>query len=191
MNAFVGNAAAYDRYRPGVPPDVGHILVQAVNRDVAATTLLDVGTGTGQAIESLHAFFADITAVDPDGEMLALAERKLRGRVARSTALRLWRGRIEDFEPPPGWKASLVTFCRSFHWVDQPRVLLQLADVVAPGGVIAVLSDRSFWTAANDWQIAPVFPSAFRAAAVPAAARSTVRARQSARHVASVRQLAG
>jgi SAM-dependent methyltransferase len=154
VNPFAGAARFYDRYRPGVPPEVGHILVQAANRDTSAATLLDVGTGTGQVIESLHAFFSDIIAVDPDGEMLALAEQKLSGRLARTTTVHFWRARIEEFEPPRAWRASLVTFCRSFHWIDQPRVLRHLARIVDAGGVIAVLSDRSLWEAGNDWQIA-------------------------------------
>jgi trans-aconitate methyltransferase len=152
MSAFKGAAYYYARYRPGVPQDVACLLVDAANRDLAADTLLDVGTGTGQVIEALHPHFADIIGIDPDGEMLSLAEHSLRDLVSPTTRLQFWRGRVEEFTPPTNWTASFVTFCRTFHWVDQPSVLMRLADYVAPEGTIAVFGDSSFWDANSDWK---------------------------------------
>ena len=52
----------------------------------------------------------------------------------------------------PAGRPTLVTFCRSFHWVDQPTVLRQMDSYVSDGGVVALFADKSFWNANSDWQ---------------------------------------
>ncbi|RAY17013.1 SAM-dependent methyltransferase [Actinomadura craniellae] len=148
MSKFAGAAAYYQTFRPGIPEEVARTLVEAARRDAPATTLLDLGTGTGQVVQALHPYFADIVAVDPDKELLRLAETNLSG----VAGLRLVQARAEDFAPAEGWKASLVTICRAFHWMDQDLVLRRLSDQVAPSGVVAVFGDSSFWAADNDWK---------------------------------------
>ena len=152
MSEFTGVASYYLRYRPGIPKDVADLLIAEANRDAPATTLLDLGTGTGQVIEALHRQFPDIIAVDPDAEMLETAETHLRQLISRRTTLRCFQCRAEDFVPPAGWSASLVTLCRAFHWTDQPLLLQRLSQYVASTGVVAVFGDRSFWEANSEWK---------------------------------------
>lgn len=152
MSEFTGVATYYRRYRPGIPRVVADRSLAEANREAPATTLLDLGTGTGQVIEALHRHFRDIIAVDPDAEMLETAEAHLRTLISGDTALRCFRCKAEDFVPPPGWSASLVTICRAFHWMDQPLLLARLAEYVPPTGVVAVFGDRSFWEANSEWK---------------------------------------
>ncbi|MBI3859785.1 MAG: class I SAM-dependent methyltransferase [Thaumarchaeota archaeon] len=152
MSEFAGTAYYYDQYRPGIPQDVAELLLAKANARAPATTLLDLGTGTGQVIRALHQHFAHIIAVDPDAEMLGLASEKLRTEVSRQTRLEFFNGRAEDFVPPNGWTASLVTICRAFHWMDQQRVLQRLADFVPTTGLVAVFGDSSFWEATSEWK---------------------------------------
>ncbi|HKO44903.1 MAG TPA: class I SAM-dependent methyltransferase [Pyrinomonadaceae bacterium] len=152
MSEFAGAATYYSQFRPGIPKEVSELLIGEANRDVPATSLLDLGTGTGQVVEVLHQDFKDIIAVDPDPEMLRLAERNLRQKVSDKTQFRFYSCRAEEFSPPAGWVASLVTICRAFHWMDQVKVLERLAEFVPWSGVVAVFGDRSFWEANSPWK---------------------------------------
>jgi SAM-dependent methyltransferase len=150
----LGVAPFFPAFRPGVPGEVVDLIVRAAGRDAAPQTLLDLGTGGGQAVQALHPYFRDIIAVDPVKEILDLAERDLRRMVSPGTRLRTVHSRAEQFAPPDGWTASLVTMCRSFHWMDEPVVLARLARIVRPAGVVAAFRDRGYWTFDNDWKTA-------------------------------------
>ncbi|GGW61989.1 methyltransferase [Streptomyces lucensis JCM 4490] len=153
MSLFAGTASYYRQFRPGIPEDVAETLDQAApHRSRGQRRLLDIGTGTGLVAEALLGHFDDIIAIDSDADMLATAESALRPKLPEGTRLPLVESTAEDFVPPAGWKADLVTICRAFHWLDQTAVLAPLDDQVAPDGVVAILGDSSFWTATNPWK---------------------------------------
>ncbi len=152
MNQFATTAVYYHRFRPGIPPEVAELLMNEANRCSRATILFDLGTGTGQVITAIHRHFRDIIAVDPDPEMVKFARLVAGSAISPETTLSFYTCRAEVVSPPPGWKASLVTICRAFHWMEQDRVLQRLSSFVPPSGVVAKLGDRSFWTAGNPWQ---------------------------------------
>lgn len=150
MSLFDGTATYYRQYRPGIPAEVAAVL------DAAAPArqprrLLDIGTGTGLVAEALLGSFDDVIAIDNDPGMLAAAEEALRPAVPAGATLRLEESTAEDFCPPSGWKAGLVTICRAFHWLDQAGVLARLDDQVAPDGAVAIFGDNSLWTAGVPW----------------------------------------
>ncbi len=101
MNLFAGTAAYYYRYRPRIPTEVAELLVAEANRRSPATTLLDLGTGTGQVVAALHRHFRDIIAVDPDPEMVERAEWTVRPVLSPGTGLCLYPSRAENFVPLP------------------------------------------------------------------------------------------
>lgn len=153
MSLFTGTASYYRQFRPGIPEDIAAILDQAAPpRSGDPRRLLDVGTGTGLVAEALLSRFDDIIAIDNDADMLAAAETALRPKLPEGSRLSLVESAAEDFVPPAGWKANLVTICRAFHWLDQAAVLARLEDQVAPDGVVAIFSDSSFWTATSPWK---------------------------------------
>ncbi|MEU2391849.1 class I SAM-dependent methyltransferase [Streptomyces sp. NPDC007369] len=153
MSLFTGTSSYYRQYRPGIPDDLAHRLA-AYAPDRRPRRLLDVGTGTGLVAEALMPYFTDIIACDNDPDMIATAEEALRPKVPQGTTLSLVTSTAEDFRPPTGWKADLVTICRAFHWLDQAGVLALLDSQVAEGGAVAVFADRSFWAAESDWKAA-------------------------------------
>jgi len=153
MNLFSGTVGFYRQYRPGIPASVADILDAAVHRS-SPRRLLDVGTGTGLVVEALLGRFGDIIAIDNDPEMLAAAEAALRPALPEGTSLVLQESTAEEFTPPAGWLADLVTICRAFHWLDQATVLAHLDAQVAPDGAVAIFGDNSFWAATSPWKVA-------------------------------------
>ncbi|MFP5274545.1 class I SAM-dependent methyltransferase [Coleofasciculus sp.] len=152
MSKFAGTATYYSRYRPGVPSEVAECLISEANRYAPATTLLDLGTGTGQVIEALHQNFRDIIAVEPDVEMINLAKKNIRVIISSETAISFYNCQAEEFLPPINWTASLVTICRAFHWMDQEKTLRHLSKYVSPTGAVAIFGDHSFWRANSPWK---------------------------------------
>ncbi|NIL55911.1 class I SAM-dependent methyltransferase [Salinispora arenicola] len=153
MSLFHGTVGFYRQFRPDIPAEVADVLDAAAPAG-SPRRLLDIGTGTGLVVEALRGRFDDILAIDPDPEMLSAAESALRPRLPADAQLRLHEARAEEFTPPPEWQADLVTICRTFHWLDQDMVLTRLHAQVSPEGAVAILADKSFWVASNDWELA-------------------------------------
>lgn len=153
MSVFHGTVGFYRQYRPGIPQDVADVLNTAASHR-APRRLLDVGTGTGLVAEALLGRFDDIIAIDNDADMLAAAEDALRPQLPDGARLLLQQVTAEEFVPPPGWQADLVTICRAFHWLDQETVLTRLDSQVSPDGAVAIFGDNSFWTATSEWKSA-------------------------------------
>jgi trans-aconitate methyltransferase len=154
VSLFEGTAEFYQRYRSDVPPSVASVLEDAVANVEQPRRLLDIGTGTGFVIRALRDAFDDIIGVDPDGDMLAVAEQELRPALPDDTVLVLARSNAEEYRVPAGWLADLVTVCRTFHWLDQPRFLQRLDQQVSARGAVAVFGDNSVWAAQSPWKAA-------------------------------------
>jgi ubiquinone/menaquinone biosynthesis C-methylase UbiE len=149
VSLFQGTAEFYREFRSGVPADVAAILIDAAP-DRRPRNLLDVGTGTGYVIEALQDDVDDVIGIDVDDDLLMVARSSLRPRPGQQLAF--VRARAEDFTPPEGWTADLVTICRTFHWLERPVVLDRLDSIVAPDGVVAILGDNSIWADNAGWK---------------------------------------
>lgn len=147
---FTGTAPWYARFRPGLEPEVRRKLIAQVTQIPRPRRLLDLGTGTGQIIAALASDFDEFVGVDVEQELLDMTDITLDEDVMYRTTL--IHARAEDFAPPAGWKPHLITICRAFHWMDQPRVLAHCAEVIADDGRLAVLGDGSFWTTTEPWK---------------------------------------
>lgn len=152
----LGIAPYWSAYRPGVPDEVADVLVGAARRGGGNGSLLDLGTGTGEVVRALHPHFRDIIAVDPVQDLLDQAERALGPLIPAK--VRLVRCPAEEFTPPAGWTAALVTICRAFHWMNRSLVLRRLAPIVAPSGVLAIFRDGGFWGSGDDLWARPLSP---------------------------------
>lgn len=153
MSMFTGTAEYYDKYRPSIPGELVVKLVAAAGRDTLAHSLLDLGAGTGKVTEQFLPYFKDIVVVEPEEELMALAKKRLVPAMPADASIFFLDGSAELVQYPPNWSASLVTICRAFHWMDQATVLQRLDEVVESRGVVAVFSDKSFWTQNNLWMI--------------------------------------
>lgn len=129
---FSGQAADYERYRPGYPDELFDFLASiAPARDRA----LDVATGSGQAAVGLARHFAHVRATEPSAEQLARARRHPRVEYLRETA--------ESIAAPDG-HFDLVTAAQAAHWFDAPRFNAEAERVLRPGGVIALWTYEKF-----------------------------------------------
>lgn len=151
-----GSAAAYARYRPGVP-DAAVRLLAASLHGVPAPVLLDLGTGTAQVPRALLPVvprLAHVDLVDVNPEMLARATADLAPLLGTRTAA-AHLGQAHTYVPQlPHHRPDLVTCCRAFHWMDRTAVLRMADRVAAPHAVLAIMGDGSLWTHEAEWTAA-------------------------------------
>ena len=148
---FSSDVAAYDTGRPGYPDRV-YELLQGVCGLGAKSQVLEIGPGTGQATGRLLDLGATVTAVELGPEMAAALEAKFGGR-----DLSVLVGAFEEAPLDPE-SFDLIVAATSFHWVPPETGLPRCADLLRPGGSLAL-----WWTYYGD----PDRPDPFRDALEP------------------------
>ncbi|MFH9742670.1 methyltransferase domain-containing protein [Streptomyces roseolus] len=153
---FGSEAADYARYRPGLP-DTAIRLLAATQHGVPDPVLLDLGTGTGQVPRALLPVLrrlVRIDLVDVNQYMLETALTALEP-VRGSCTVNAFTGEAHTFTPTePGRAPTLITCCRSFHWMSRAEVLNMADRVAAPSAIVAIMGDGSLWTHETDWTAA-------------------------------------
>jgi SAM-dependent methyltransferase len=124
--SFDSVADEYEQTRPAYPP----ALLDALPLDPDAA-VLDLGAGTGKLTRVLAARYRDVTAVEPLAKMRAVLERVVPG----VTALPGSAERI----PLDDGSVDGVFAAQAFHWFDQRVALPEIARVLRPGGVFAIV----------------------------------------------------
>ncbi len=130
--AFQEQGEDYDRLRPGYPDAVlAAILAQVPPSPGGAARAIDLGAGTGKLAGALLDHGLEVTAVDTSAAMLETARRRgpaLRTRLAAAEATGL-----------PAGSAELVTGAQAWHWFDAQSASVEVARLLAPGGVLALV----------------------------------------------------
>jgi ubiquinone/menaquinone biosynthesis C-methylase UbiE len=126
-------AAEYDRHRPAYPDE---LIDQAcrVAGIGSGDHVLEVGCGSGQLTRGLAARGLRVTALDPGTSLIALARRNLEG----AGAVEFVNARFED-APLPRERFAAVFSASAFHWVDPEVSWQKAADVLVPGGTLALV----------------------------------------------------
>ncbi len=141
-SSFGAAAAAYAEHRPGYAEAAVRWALEPV-QDRRPVRVADIGAGTGKLTETLGRLGADVTAVEPDPQMLAELRRTM-------PAVRSVPGRAEEL-PLPDASVDAVLAAQAMHWFDMDRALPEIARVLRPGGVLAGLwnvdDDRVGWVA--------------------------------------------
>jgi SAM-dependent methyltransferase len=122
-------AAAYDRMRPSYPSTLFDDLLSYCRSPVER--VLEIGAGTGKATFDLVARGLSVHAVEPDPAMAAvLATRVPSVRVS-----------VGGFETTPDDRSyDLLVCAQAWHWVDPVARWVRAAEVLRPGGALAL-----FW----------------------------------------------
>jgi ubiquinone/menaquinone biosynthesis C-methylase UbiE len=126
-------AADYDRYRPTYPDELVDQACQVAGIR-SGDHVLEVGCGTGQLTRSLAARGLHVTALEPGQSLIALARQNLDG----AGEVDFVNARFEEALIPRG-QFQAVFSASAFHWID-PKVSWQkTAEVLAPGGTLALV----------------------------------------------------
>src|SRR5271156_5468574 len=126
-------AAEYDRHRPAYPDE---LIDQAcrVAGIVSGDHVLEVGCGTGQLTRGLVARGLHVTALEPGTSLIALARQNLEG----AGEVEFVNAQFEDAMLRGGQFQAV--FCASaFHWIDPEVSWQKAADVLVPGGTLALM----------------------------------------------------
>jgi SAM-dependent methyltransferase len=153
--SFGSDAARYDRTRPRYPDAM-------VNRIVAASPgpdVLDVGSGTGIEARQFQAAGCTVLGVEPDARMSDFARHS--GVEAEVATFEAW--------DPAGREFDAVISGQAWHWVDPVAGAAKAAQVLRPGGRLAMFwhvfqlpSDVAEAFAAFYQRVAPDSPFGFK-----------------------------
>lgn len=139
--SFGADAERYDRTRPSYPT----AMVERIAAASPGADFLDVGCGTGIASRQFQAIGCRVLGVDVDARM---ADQ------ARQNGLEVEVARFETWEPA-GRTFDAVVAGQTWHWVDPVAGAAKAAEVLRPGGRLAL-----FW---NVFQPTPEVAEAFAA----------------------------
>jgi ubiquinone/menaquinone biosynthesis C-methylase UbiE len=97
-----------------------------------ARTALDVGTGDGLLAAELHRAVPDVVGLDPDAAVLESARREDAGVT--------WvQGDLMTHPFPPATFDLVASIATLHHLPDLDAALARMAELTAPGGVVAVV----------------------------------------------------
>ena len=126
-------AAEYDRIRPTYPDGLVDQACQ-VAAIGAGDRVLEIGCGSGQLTRSLVARGLHVTALEPGTNLMALARQNLEG----AGAVEFMNARFEDASFPREHFRAVFS-ASALHWVDPEVSWRKIADVLVPGGTLALL----------------------------------------------------
>jgi SAM-dependent methyltransferase len=126
-------AAEYDRHRPAYPDE---LIDQACRLAGIGSgdPVLEVGCGSGQLTRSLAGRGLQVTALEPGARLLSLARQNLAG----AGDVKFVNARFEDARLARG-RFRAVFSASAFHWADPEVSWQRAADVLAPGGTLALV----------------------------------------------------
>ena len=132
--SFDAIAADYEAHRPTYPDALVDLAAERAGL-AAGSHVLEVGCGTGQLTASLLARGWRVTAVEPGPQLAAMARQRLDDG---SGALNVQPARLEDARLAPRSFAAVLS-AAAFHWVDPDVGWGRVAQLLAPGGSLALI----------------------------------------------------
>jgi SAM-dependent methyltransferase len=139
-SGFSAAAAAYERGRPGYPPEAVQLLARELQIG-PGRTVVDLAAGTGKLTRALVPLGAEVIAVEPIAEMRAQLERNVRGVTAidgTAEALTLADGSVDA-----------VLVAQAFHWFDALAAAREIHRVLRHDGGLAVIWNA--WDESIEW----------------------------------------
>lgn len=128
--SFDRAAEEYERARPTYPDRVLDLLPLGGDAEV-----VDVGAGTGKLTRVLARRYARVLAVEPLDGMRAILERMVPDADAVA-------GSAEAL-PLPDASVDGVFAAQAFHWFAHDAAVAEMARVLRPGGVVALVWNES------------------------------------------------
>lgn len=139
--SFGGVAELYDRSRPSYPRAVVDDVLEFAGAD-GSSRALEVGAGTGKATVLLAERGLEVVALEPSGEMAALARRNC----AAYENVRIEESEFEGWQP--GAQRFRVVFsAQAWHWVAPEVRYVAARAALEPGGALAACWNIPDWDA--------------------------------------------
>ena len=126
-------AAEYDRHRPAYPDELVDQACHVAGIG-SGDHVLEVGCGSGQLTRGLVARGLHVTALEPGKSLIALARQNLEG----AAEVEFVNARFEDALLPRE-QFQAVFSASAFHWIDPEVSWQKTADVLVPGGTLALV----------------------------------------------------
>lgn len=124
---FSGKAENYDKFRPSYPSE----LIEWLYSLTRAEAVADIGAGTGKFTEKLLEKPWQVTAVEPNGDML----EKLRGNFPDLQAVQA----SAENTGLPAHSFGLITTAQAFHWFDEEKFRTECKRLLTDGGRLAIV----------------------------------------------------
>lgn len=124
---FGQDAHRYDRARPSYPqPLIDDLIANKAGR------VLDVGCGTGKAARLFIARGCQVTGIEPDERMAAIA--RTHGLPVEVSTFEAW--------DPAGRTFDMVVSGQAWHWIDRQVGPRKAAGLLPSGGKLALFWNR-------------------------------------------------
>lgn len=131
---FDSVADTYASRRPDFPSEVFAELAPLIGL-TSASTIVEVGAGTGQATVRLAELGASVVALEPGEALAQLAAVRL----ARFGNVEVVRSRFEDWDSG-GRRFDALIAATSWHWIDPELRWRKAHDLIVPSGWLVLLS---------------------------------------------------
>lgn len=148
---YTNIALIYALARPAYPQELFNLILQQVPSD-QKQLYVDIGCGNGQLLIPLSAHFKESIGVDPDTDMLQVAQENIEN--AHTQHIKLIQSTAETFFETADEKCiSLVTAGRSFHWMNQAYIIPLIRKKLCDDGVFIILgeADGGIWKRDVPW----------------------------------------
>jgi ubiquinone/menaquinone biosynthesis C-methylase UbiE len=138
--SFGSVAEQYDRHRPSYPAEVVDAVLEYAHAQ-PGDPVLDVGAGTGRATLLFAERGYELTAIEPDSEMAAVASKRA---ATGGLTIELLNTDFEQAKlPEHGFQ--IVISATAWHWVAPAARNGLAARVLRPGGALAPFWNRPQW----------------------------------------------
>ena len=164
--SFGSDPERYDRARPRYPV----VLIERLVATAPRGLVLDVGVGTGIVARQFQAAGCQVLGVDPDARLAGFARRS--GVEVEVSTFEAWE--------PKGREFDMVVSGESWHWVDPVAGAAKAAEVLRPGGRLAVFWNTGQPPAGLDEAFAEVYRRVLPAALVARLGRRSMEEAHSA-----------
>lgn len=137
---FGADSDGYNHARPDYPQRVYEIL-RKYDVTHKESKVFEIGAGTGQATEPLLTLGCKVTAIEPDTRLANTLCKRLN---KYGSSLKIIRSSFEDSSLPSNTFDSGIA-AMSFHWLQPETALVQVFELLRPGGWWAM-----WWTVFGD-----------------------------------------
>src|SRR6266568_4482755 len=145
---WTGKASSYDRARPTPPPASLDLLTQVIQMPHPAL-VVDVGSGTGLSTAIWVERAELVIGIEPNADMRKEAVHKVEDH-PYAAHIEYREGVAHQTGLPDGC-ADIVTAAQSFHWMEPPSTLAEIARILRPGGLFAAYDYD--WPPAIHWEL--------------------------------------